>query len=41
MSTELVCNLMSRTPKLLFQHLIHSSGLITEMGDFFIVIISF
>lgn len=34
-SAELVCDLMRRTSKLPFPHLIHSSGLITAMGGGF------
>lgn len=36
-SAELLCDLMRRTSKLHFPHLIHSSGLITAMGSVFLV----
>lgn len=39
-SAELVCDLMRRTSKLPFPHLIHSSGLITAMGGGFFFFIS-
>lgn len=40
-SAELVCDLMRKTSKLLFPHLIHSSGLITAMGSGFVVFLFF